>query len=60
MFLVKVIGLKVVGVDLLCFNYGLVVIEVNFFFGLEGIEIVIGVDVFGKIIEFLEKNVRKG
>lgn len=56
----KAIGLKVAGVDLLRSNHGPVVIEVNSSPGLEGIETATGVDVSGKIIEFLEKNARKG
>lgn len=53
---VCVMGLNVVGVDILCFNYGLLVMEVNFLLGLEGIEFIIGKDIVGIIIQYLEKN----
>ena len=52
----KAMGLKVAGVDLLRSNHGPVVMEVNSSPGLEGIEKATGIDVAGKIIEFLEKN----
>ncbi len=57
---VKTMGLKVAGVDMLRSNHGPVVIEVNSSPGLEGIETATGVDVAGKIIEFIEKNAVKG
>ncbi len=53
-------GLRVAGVDLLRSNRGPVVMEVNSSPGLEGIETATGVDVSGKIIEFIEKNAQKG
>ncbi len=56
----KTMGLKVAGVDLLRSNHGPVVMEVNSSPGLEGIEKASGIDVSGKIIEFLEKNGGKG
>ncbi|NEP46038.1 MAG: 30S ribosomal protein S6--L-glutamate ligase [Okeania sp. SIO2G4] len=56
----KAMGLRVAGVDLLRSNHGPVVMEVNSSPGLEGIEAATGVDVSGKIIEFLEKNAEKG
>lgn len=56
----KVMGLNVAGVDILRSNHGPVVMEVNSSPGLEGIEAATGVDVAGKIIEFLEKNVPDG
>ncbi len=56
----KAMGLRVAGVDLLRSNHGPVVMEVNSSPGLEGIETATGVDVSGKIIEFLEKNAEKG
>lgn len=56
----KAMGLRVAGVDLLRSNHGPVVMEVNSSPGLEGIETATGVDVSGKIIEFLEKNAQKG
>ncbi|NEP90289.1 MAG: 30S ribosomal protein S6--L-glutamate ligase [Okeania sp. SIO2C2] len=55
----KAMGLRVAGVDLLRSNHGPVVMEVNSSPGLEGIEAATGVDVSGKIIEFLEKNAEK-
>lgn len=57
---VKAMGLKVAGVDLLRSNHGSVVIEINSSPGLEGIEQATEVDVAGKIIEYLEKNVVNG
>ena len=55
---VKAMGLRVAGVDLLRSNHGPVVMEVNSSPGLEGIEAATGIDVAGKIIEFVEKNGR--
>ena len=52
----KVMGLNVCGVDMLRSNHGPVVMEVNSSPGLEGVEKATGVDVAGKIIEFIEKN----
>ena len=54
------VGLNVCGVDLLRSNEGPVVMEVNSSPGLEGVEKATGVDVAGKIIEFVEKNARPG
>lgn len=56
----KAMGLRVAGVDLLRSNHGPVVMEVNSSPGLEGIEESTGVDVAGKIIEYLEKNALLG
>lgn len=56
----KAMGLRVAGVDLLRSNHGPVVMEVNSSPGLEGIEAATGVNVSGKIVEFLEKNAKKG
>ncbi|HSP03529.1 MAG TPA: 30S ribosomal protein S6--L-glutamate ligase [Acidimicrobiales bacterium] len=56
----KTMGLNVCGVDLLRSNHGPVVMEVNSSPGLEGIEQTTGVDVAGKVIEFIEKNARPG
>ena len=56
----KTMGLNVCGVDMLRSNHGPVVMEVNSSPGLEGIEETTGVDVAGKIIEFIEKNARPG
>ena len=54
----QIMGLNVCGVDLLRSNHGPVVMEVNSTPGLEGVENATGIDVAGKIIEFLEKNAR--
>ena len=56
----KAMGLRVAGVDLLLSHHGPVVMEVNSSPGLEGIETATKVNVSGKIIEFLEKNIGKG
>lgn len=56
----KVMGLNVCGVDMLRSNHGPVVMEVNSSPGLEGIEGATGINVAGKIIEFLEKNAAPG
>lgn len=53
---VKAMGLRVAGVDLLRSNHGPVVMEVNSSPGLEGIERATNVDVAGKIIDYIEKN----
>ena len=49
-------GLNVAGVDLLRSNHGPVVMEVNSSPGLEGIEKATGIDVAGKIIEYVVQN----
>ncbi len=54
----KSMGLSVCGVDMLRANHGAVVMEVNSSPGLEGVEKATGLDVAGKIIEFLEKNAK--
>ncbi len=54
----KAMGLNVCGVDLLRSNHGSVVMEVNSSPGLEGVEKATGIDVAGKIIEFIEKNAK--
>ncbi|HMB60588.1 MAG TPA: 30S ribosomal protein S6--L-glutamate ligase [Xanthomonadales bacterium] len=56
----KVMGLNVAGVDLLRSNHGPVVMEVNSSPGLEGIENATGKDVASLIIEFIEKNAKRG
>jgi len=53
-------GLNVCGVDMLRSNSGPVVMEVNSSPGLEGMENATGIDVAGKIIEFIEKNAKAG
>ena len=52
----KVLGLSVAGVDLIQSNRGPLVLEVNSSPGLEGIEKASGIDVAGKIIEYLEEQ----
>jgi len=52
----KIMGLNVCGVDLLRSNHGPVVMEVNSSPGLEGVETATGIDVAGKIIEFIERR----
>jgi len=54
----RTLGLNVCGVDLLRSNHGPVVMEVNSSPGLEGVEAATGVDVAGKIIEYIEKNAK--
>lgn len=56
----KTMGLNVCGVDMLRANHGPVVMEVNSSPGLEGVEKATGIDVAGKIIEFLEQRAKKG
>ncbi|MDA0307051.1 MAG: 30S ribosomal protein S6--L-glutamate ligase [Proteobacteria bacterium] len=52
----KHMGLNVCGVDLLRANHGPVVMEVNSSPGFEGIEETTGIDIAGKVIDFIEKN----
>lgn len=54
----KAMGLNVCGVDLLRANHGPVVMEVNSSPGLEGVEKATGLDIAGKIIEYIEKNAK--
>jgi ribosomal protein S6--L-glutamate ligase len=54
----RTLGLNVCGVDLLRSNHGPVIMEINSSPGLEGIENATGLDVAGKIVEFMEKNAR--
>lgn len=56
----KSMGLNVCGVDMLRANHGPVVMEVNSSPGLEGVEKATGLDIAGKIIEYIEKNARPG
>ncbi|GAB4521364.1 MAG: 30S ribosomal protein S6--L-glutamate ligase [Haliangiales bacterium] len=56
----KILGLGVAGVDMLRSNHGPVVMEVNSSPGLEGIEAATGVDVAGKIIDYVEKHAAQG
>ena len=52
----KILGLSVAGVDILRSKRGPLVLEVNASPGLEGIEATTKVDIAGKIISFIEKN----
>jgi len=52
----KRLGLGIAGVDMLQSKKGLLVNEVNSSPGLEGIEKATGVDIAGKIIEYVERN----
>ncbi len=54
----KAMGLNVAGVDLLRSNHGPVIMEVNSSPGLEGIENATGLDIAGKMIEFLETHAK--
>jgi len=54
----RVLGLNVCGVDMLRSNHGPVVMEVNSSPGFEGLEKATGLDVAGRIIEFMEKNAK--
>jgi len=56
----KTMGLNVCGVDLLRSNHGPVIMEVNSSPGLRGIEEATGKDVSGMIIDFIEKDAKKG
>ncbi len=56
----KSMGLNVCGVDMLRANHGPVVMEVNSSPGLEGVEKATGIDVAGKIIEYLESHAKPG
>jgi ribosomal protein S6--L-glutamate ligase len=54
----KVMGLGVAGVDIIRADAGPKVLEVNSSPGFQGIEAASGMDVAGKLIEYIEKNVR--
>ena len=54
----KAVGLGIAGVDMLQSERGPLVLEVNSSPGLEGIEKTTGENIAGKIIQFLEKNVK--
>jgi ribosomal protein S6--L-glutamate ligase len=56
----KALGLNVAGVDMLRSNRGPLVLEVNSSPGLEGVEKATGVDVAGRIIEFIEESAPRG
>ncbi len=53
----RILGLRVAGVDMLEGNEGPQIMEVNSSPGLEGIEKATGVDIAGKIIQYLEEQV---
>jgi ribosomal protein S6--L-glutamate ligase len=53
-------GLNVCGVDILRSNHGPLVMEVNSSPGLEGIEKATDRDIAGQIIQFMERNAKKG
>ncbi len=55
----KAMGLGVAGVDMLQSKNGPLVLEVNSSPGLEGIEHATGTDIAAKIIQYVERNVRK-
>ena len=55
----KAMGLGVCGVDMLPSNRGPLVMEVNSSPGFEGIEKATGLDIAGKVMEYIEKNVTK-
>lgn len=56
----RTMGLNVCGVDMVQSNHGPLVLEVNSSPGLEGIEEASGLDIAGRIIEFVEQNARPG
>ncbi|MBI2485637.1 MAG: 30S ribosomal protein S6--L-glutamate ligase [Deltaproteobacteria bacterium] len=53
----KVLGLNIAGVDMLQSGRGPLIMEVNSSPGLEGIEKATNINIAGKIVEFIEKNV---
>ena len=53
----KALGLGVCGVDMIPSNRGPLVMEVNSSPGLEGIEKSTGIDIAGKIMDYIEANV---
>jgi len=55
----KALGLNIAGVDMLRSERGPLVLEVNSSPGFEGVENVTGVDVAGKIVEFIEKQIER-
>ncbi len=55
----KSMGLAIAGVDLLQSKKGPLVLEVNSSPGLEGIENATGVDIAGKIVDYIEESVGK-
>jgi ribosomal protein S6--L-glutamate ligase len=55
----KAVGLGIAGVDMLQSERGPLVLEVNSSPGLEGIEKTTGEDIAGRIIAYIEKNVKR-
>jgi ribosomal protein S6--L-glutamate ligase len=55
----KAMGLAIAGVDMILSKRGPMVLEVNSSPGLEGIEKSTGVDIAGKIIEYVERSVAR-
>lgn len=55
----KAMGLSIAGVDMLQSKRGPLVLEVNSSPGLEGIEKATGVDIAGKIIEYIERSISR-
>lgn len=55
----KSMGLAIAGVDMIESVRGPLVLEVNSSPGLEGIESATGVDIAGKIVEYIERNISK-
>ncbi len=55
----KAMGLSMAGVDMLQSDRGPLILEVNSSPGLEGIEMATGIDIAGKIIEYIERNHQK-
>ena len=56
----QTLGLDVAGVDILRANRGPLVMEVNASPGLEGVETTTGIDIAGKMIEWIERQARPG
>ena len=56
---VKYLGLKIAGVDMLRSKRGPLILEVNASPGLEGIETTTRIDIAGKIITHIERNISK-
>ncbi|HET6244583.1 MAG: 30S ribosomal protein S6--L-glutamate ligase [Bacteroidetes bacterium] len=54
----KTLGLAIAGVDMLQSSRGPLILEVNSSPGLEGIEHATGINIAGKIIEFVERNAK--
>ena len=54
----RILGLNVAGVDIVRTKNGPAVLEVNSSPGLEGIEATTGVDIAGRIIEFIEQHAK--